>query len=281
MIYLNNTFFAAGYCTHNEWITRRGGAWASKLFPAICTLIHHPDHGYILFDTGYTERFNQHTKKWPFWLYQKATPVHIQAEQTLKVQLERKCIRPEEIRFIIISHFHADHIGGLRDFPQAQFICSKIAYEAIREESGFRALIKGYLAGLLPDNFESRLRYIEDTPLISLKKDLAPFQMAYDLFGDGSCMAIFLPGHAKGQIGLTYLNREGQRVFLVADSCWSTQAFKAYELPSPLTRFIHDNWDEYKDTLLKLHILSCQRSIKIIPSHCNEIACRLLDTPYA
>ena len=33
-------------------------------------------------------------------------------------QLKEKGISPDEIKYIIISHLHPDHIGGLKFFPK-------------------------------------------------------------------------------------------------------------------------------------------------------------------
>ena len=50
------------------------------------------------------------------------TKVVIEDHQELKNQLQSFGIKTNDINHIIISHFHADHIGGLQDFPNAK-IC--------------------------------------------------------------------------------------------------------------------------------------------------------------
>ena len=120
---LKVNFFQAGYCTHPEAIVMRDRPWKIMEFPSIVALISHPQIGSILFDTGYSNRFFQETSSFPFRLYALTTPVYFQDEDSAAYQLEKEGIQPETIQSIIISHFHADHIGGLGDFPQANFIC--------------------------------------------------------------------------------------------------------------------------------------------------------------
>ena len=65
----------AGYCLAKETHTIKGGNNINVKFNALWALIHHPINGYILFDTGYTKRFFEATKKYPNKLYANLTKV--------------------------------------------------------------------------------------------------------------------------------------------------------------------------------------------------------------
>jgi len=222
------------------------------------------------------------SRKWPLWLYQKITPVHVKDDQTLVHQLENKGIRPEEIKTIFLSHFHADHIAGIQDFPNAAILCSQKGYKAIAHTQGFGALRKGFAKGLLPEDVETRLLWIEDSKTVPLEHSLQPFIEGKDIFGDGSLLAIALPGHAEGQYGLLFKNQNQQSVFLIADSCWSSAAYRDYRLPSPITYLVHDQKKAYQETLLKLHRLyKSNPHIRIIPSHCQEVWKELIEGHHA
>lgn len=260
---LGYTLFEAGFCLHCEKMTLKKGRLKQAEYPALCALIKHPTKGYILFDTGYSNRFHQLTQKFPFFLYRWLTPVTL--HQPLHEQLVAHQINASEIKYIVISHFHADHIGGLNDFPNAQFICHPEAIESIRHKKGFKALLSGFLPGLLPNNFYQRLICLNNP--VSLNKSLQPFTTGYDLFQDGSLYAISLPGHAPGQIGLYF--KACKETFLVADSCWHQEAFQSLSYPSELTYLIHHNKKHYQQTIKRLHILyQSNQTIDIIPSHC-------------
>lgn len=245
-------------------MTLQTGQIKQRQYPSTCVLIKHEQAGYILFDTGYSDSFFSMTKRFPYSLYRYITPVTLQ--KSLKNQLIEQGIKPEEISYIIISHFHSDHIAGLADFPNARFICHPEALEDIRHKNRFKALLEAFLPGLLPKDFYERTLLCTDKPII-LDHSLHPFTSGFDLFGDQQLIAIPLPGHAKGHIGL-YLNGE-QKVFLVADSCWHQDAFKEGILPSNLTYLIHDNKEEYIQTIRNLHTLyQHNKSIQILPTHC-------------
>ncbi|WP_454783020.1 MBL fold metallo-hydrolase [Legionella sp. WA2022007384] len=262
--------FEVGFCKYCARMTLKNAHWKQSEYPALCTLIKHPTYGYILFDTGYTNRFFQLTQKFPFSLYRHLTPVML--KKSLKEQLAENNIQASEIKGIVISHFHADHIGGLKDFPNAQFFCHPDAINDIHQKTGIKALIQGFLPGLLPKDFYERLVLLKNE--IELKPSLFPFTTGFDLFNDGQIIAIPLPGHAKGQIGL-YFKAE-QDTFLIADSCWHQETFKELIFPSNLTYLIHDNKESYQQTIQKLHqLFKNNKEIDMIPSHCQHIRARL------
>jgi len=250
----------AGYCLHCERMTKVNGRFKNSQYPSFCALLKHPKHGYILFDTGYSERFNQLTQKFPESLYRRLTPMHL--TKSLSEQLAEMAIPAAAINYIIISHFHADHIGGLSDFPYAKFICHQEAYDDIHTKKGWKALLDGFLSELLPEDFAERLLIPDKS--IELDEKLYPFTHGFDLFEDKSIIMIALPGHAKGQVGIYFSS-----TFLVADSCWHSEAFQEMILPSVFTFLIHDNKQEYIQTLQRLHELYKRNNkIDIIPSHC-------------
>ncbi len=262
----------AGYCTQYEKLAITGGAFRKIKFPAIFGLIHHSQLGYILFDTGYSERFYRLTNTFPNRVYAKLTPVRIEPDQSAVAQLHRLGIAASEIKQIIISHFHPDHIGGLRDFPQAQFIYKHSAYQSLIRKKRMAALASGFLPGLLPENFETRSRDIENDSVISLPEQYAPFCRAYDILGDGSLLLVDLPGHAQGQLGL-FLSTNRGRFFLISDACWLKQSYQTSTPPKGLARLATHHWGDYLSTLKKINRLH-QRypEITIIPSHQNIVS---------
>lgn len=74
------------------------------------------DEGYVLYDTGTHPEANKGhwnpvlSKLFPF----KQTP-----EQRLEAQLALCGVKPEDIKTVVLSHFHCDHTGGLYLFPHA------------------------------------------------------------------------------------------------------------------------------------------------------------------
>jgi len=264
-------FFSAGYCTHPEKIVIKDGSSKSTRFFATFALIEHPERGLMLFDTGYSERFYTETKYFPFNIYAKITPVYFKEENSSVFQLKQLGINPDDIKLIILSHFHADHIGGVKDFPNAEFLCYKSAYEEIKGKKNLPALKKGFLPGLLPGDFESRLKFADSLNKINISGDYSPFESGFDVFGDRSLITVDVSGHSKSQLGLFI--KTGENIyFLVGDACWLSKSYREFILPHPIANIAFSDKKEYLSTLKKLYELHKKRTdIKIIPSHCSEI----------
>ncbi|AJQ97694.1 MBL fold metallo-hydrolase [Gynuella sunshinyii] len=265
---MNLQLLHVGHCFHPEAIITRGGSWKAQQFPAIVGLFKHPRLGHVLFDTGYAKRFLQATRPFPQRFYRWLTPMHLCDKQQLLTQLKDRGIERDDIRHIFVSHFHADHIAGLLDFPNATYICSRSGLQSMRQRTGINALIKGYLRDLMPEDFEQRVRFIEASPEYQLPVNMAPFSRAYDIFNDGSFLAIELPGHAFGHFGLlTAIGNDS--VFLIGDACWTEQTLITTSRPHPLANLVLSDKYQYYDTIDRLaQLYGYNRSIRIIPSHC-------------
>ena len=270
MVNVTYQLFEVGHCKHCERVTKKTGRLRAANFPAIVALISHPTKGKILFDTGYSARFFQYTKYFPFSLYRYLTPVTLTAN--LKQQLANQSIAAEDINYIILSHLHADHIGGVTDFSHAKLIMHPDTLTQSKQINQWRNLLKGFIPQLLPADYLTRLSPIGKSR--TLQAEFMPFEQGFDVFGDGSVMLVELPGHAKGQLG-AILNSK-PKAFLIADSCWHIDTILKADLPHKVTRLVHDNWAQYLKTITKLKQFNQNNpDIELIPSHCAKTFERL------
>ncbi len=267
----------AGYCDAHEHHAIRGGRKKKIAFDAVFALIKHPQEGFILFDTGYTKRFYEETSHYPEKIYANFTKVYINPEEEAVQQLQKLGIAPTEIKHLIISHFHADHVGGLKDFPAATFYCSAEAYNQVKQKNGFAAVRKGLLKGLIPADFDERVYLIDQCKKINNPY----FEVAYDLFGDGLIQLIGLNGHGAGQFGALLKTNE-KDIFLVADACWLSRSYQQLILPHPIVRLFFESWQQYKENLGRLHKFHKDHpEVLIIPTHCNATSSKIISTQIA
>ena len=261
----------AGYCQHPGFVVnpRRGGL-APHRFPALAVLLRHPSQGLILYDTGYAPRFFTETSTFPASLYGRLTPVTCPPAATVAAQLAGLGIEAADIRLVILSHFHADHVGGLLDFPGARLLYLRAALDPTYPRRPALANVRrGLLPGLLPPDLAARTTYADDLPLVPLP-GLLPFTHGHDLLGDGSLLGIDVSGHAPGQLGLLLTTATGRPLFLVADACWTHYAYENLELPWSGVRLIKHDMRQYLHQLRRLHALHARRpEVLLVPSHCQ------------
>jgi glyoxylase-like metal-dependent hydrolase (beta-lactamase superfamily II) len=244
-------------------------------------ILEHPREGLVLYDTGYSSRFIEATRSFPERLYSLVTPVACAPEETAVAQLAALGYRPDDVRQVVISHFHADHISALADFRKARFRCFRRAFETVRRRRRLHALCSGFLPALLPSDFEARLDFVDESHQYTLPVDLSPFARGFSLFGDESALAIPLDGHAHGQLGLLVQGSGGHRVFFVADACWLLDSLSAGRRPSPITHLLFDDPHAYHstfDALRQLHRSSSE--LLIVPSHCQQTLSNLMALPH-
>lgn len=262
----------AGHCTHPQAATIRGGSLRPAVFPALAALIRHPSEGWILFDTGYDRRFIEATGPLPERFYRWLTPTMIPPEQEVAAQLQARGIAPEEVRHVVLSHFHADHVAGVHHFEQAAIHCSRAGLDHVCSRGRLGALIAGTPSGLLPTDLAGRARFFEQAPRKTLHPDLAPFEAGADLLGDGTLLAVELPGHCVGHWGLVAQTEAGAH-FLVADAAWSSDAIRRDVPPPSLVANLLGNARSGRETLNRLHRLRRRNpDVRMIPSHCGECA---------
>lgn len=270
MVRLEWRVYEAGHCLHPEWSTRSGASLRPCAFPALVVLLRHPVQGWILFDTGYSEHFRAATARMPERLYPLVTPVRLRDNESVRAQLLRDGVDPDAVRWIVLSHLHGDHVGGVADFPAARVVLAREAWDAMRSHSRIGALRTGVLPALLAGRDPDALEWIEDRGTVDLVAPFEQFGRGFDLFGDASLVLVALPGHAPGHYGAVFDDGQGP-VFLVADASWSTQAIRDNMPPPRLTTAWMGDTTAYRLTLARLHALHRDAPhVRLVPSHCHE-----------
>lgn len=262
-----------GSCRHPEWSTRRDRPLRPVEYPMFAGVL---DRGgeLAVFDPGYAPRFVEATRPFPERFYRWLTPTDAPAGSALAASLARAGTLGA-VTTVVISHFHADHVAGLRDFPAARIVCSRKAWDHVRSLSGLSAVRAGYLKSLLPADIEDRLVFADDLPVRPLSPAFWPFVEGRDLFGDGSVLLTPLPGHSVGQLGAAFVAADGEPRFLIADASWSVPALRDDVPPPGLTLRLVGSPADFRDTWDRLRRLMRENpDTRLIACHCNESAHR-------
>ena len=242
----------------------QGGARKQVACHSLVALLGHPQGGWLLWDAGYAPHMLTVTQHFPYSLYRLATPLRLRPELAVAAQLPRLGLSPADIRAVLISHFHADHIAGLRDFPHSRFLALPEAYASVANVRGLAALRRAFIPSLLPPDFRSRLALLGDFT----GPELPALGRTLDYYGDGSLLLVRLPGHARGQLGLLAHTARGP-IFFVADSCWLARSVQENRPPSLIGGLIADDTTQLAATIARLHTFAQARpDVLIVPSHC-------------
>lgn len=260
--------FASGYCEAHAYVVNKKDGFGKTSFYAVWALMNIPKVGYVLFDTGYNNNFQLATTPFPERLYRWITPVYINEAQTAKSILEKKHIQAEDIKYIVVSHFHADHIAGLRDFPNAQIICSRAAYKEVKTLQGIRAVCKGILHKLLPDDFDKRVLIIEEFADNIFVNDDGMTE--FELFGTKILTFVLLPGHAKGMLGFI-CKSDTQKIFYATDASWSYHTYSEGILPHKIVKLFFDSWEDFIETQQKIKAFELNHNdYNVLFTHCKK-----------
>lgn len=255
-----------GECRGPGEIAARGTGWGRQRFPALAAALRHPEHGWTLFDTGYGERYFEATRAWPHRALRWALPVSLPAGERLETRMAAAGLRSGDVRRVIVSHFHLDHIAGLRGFPEAETVYADAAWRAVRDLSGWRAARAMFHPDVVDRaGLETRGRALRTGEAEPWEN----FPLTWDLFGDGSLRLVALPGHAPGQLGAVFHREpDGRRVFLVADALWTRENLRGRP-PHPLADFLMHDRATFRETLGRLsRFAAANPDTLLVPSHC-------------
>lgn len=264
----------AGHCVQLERFVRRGGPWRPIEFPSSVAILPHPGGGVALFDTGYAPRFHTATAALPYRLYSALLPTTCTEADAAVAQLAARGIAAAEVKLVVLSHLHGDHVAGLRDFPAARVVVGDGALTpGWRRASAWRNTAHGFVPALLPDDLQERLLPLADLEVGETGLG-GRLRNGFDLFGDGTAFVIPLPGHTEGHLGLWVPAYGVDGVLFVGDAVWHERAITHGELPLPFLRGRRPLYEQVVAELARLH--RQRPDLLIVPSHCSASLSRIV-----
>lgn len=233
--------YYCGYCVNHLNRIFKNTKKETRHFAAMVALFQHND-SYYLFDTGYSKLVLENG--WRSKVYNTLNPIIFNDKDSLVTQLANDNILPSDIKGIILSHLHPDHIGGLLDFPNSKIYVSKKTYLTLKNPKLFDIIFKN----LIPTNFENRIEILD-------------FEDEHDFFGDGSLILKDVSGHTNGQMGM-FLPE--YNIFYGADSTWGMDLID--KPMKAVARFLQKDFKAYQNTIEKIKEMQ-ENGIKVVVSH--------------
>jgi N-acyl homoserine lactone hydrolase len=198
-------------------------------------LIDHP-HGLALFDTG---------MKLENWPAQYRPDGDQRPDQAIERQLATIGIRPDDIKYVIMSHLHLDHAGGMPVFPKATFIVRKSELRAAWWPERFQG---HYIFDDFKETRDFGYMELDDTE-------------TFDVFLDGSVLCIDTKGHSQGHQSLLVSLPKSGKFVLAADAVAMAETLNEGVLPS-----VTWNMEETLRSLRKIQHMS-REGAKVLMAH--------------
>jgi glyoxylase-like metal-dependent hydrolase (beta-lactamase superfamily II) len=132
-----------------------------------CYLIKH-DNEYLLWDTG-----------------QPMTHPTAAPKTSLVDLLGQINVKPEQIKYVGISHYHGDHVGQVASFPKSTLLIGQGDWDVLTSPKPRE--------GANPAPFASWIKG---------ESKVEPVPLDKDVFGDGSVIMLYTPGHTPGHHSL-------------------------------------------------------------------------------
>ena len=162
-----------------------------------CYLVKHGDE-YLLWDAGHA-----------------LTAPNVAPKVSLVDLLAQLNVKPEQIKYVGISHYHGDHIGQVGSFPKSTLLIGKGDWDVLTSpkppENANPAPFANWIKG------ESKVE------LVPLDKDV---------FGDGSVIMLYTPGHTPGHHSLLVKLPQMGNVLLSGDLMHFRENYETNGVPA-------------------------------------------------
>jgi glyoxylase-like metal-dependent hydrolase (beta-lactamase superfamily II) len=162
-----------------------------------CYLIKH-DGDYLLWDTGHA-----------------MTAPNVAPKVSIVDQLAKLDVKAEQVKYVGISHYHADHTGQVASFPKSTVLIGAKEWDAITAPKP--------AAGVNFKPFESWIKG---------ENKVEPLALDKDVFEDGSVIVLRTPGHTPGHQALLVKLPQSGAYILSGDAVHFRENYDAFGVPA-------------------------------------------------
>jgi len=162
-----------------------------------CYLVKH-GADYLLWDTGHA-----------------MTTPNVAPKVSIVDQLAKAELKPDQIKFVGISHYHADHTGQVASFPKATLLIGAREWDAISAPKPAEGVnykpFEGWIKG---------------------ENKVEPETLDKDVFGDGSVIVLRTPGHTPGHQSLLVKLPQTGNVIITGDAAHFRENWDSNGVPA-------------------------------------------------
>lgn len=242
--------------TSQEGFSVRGGSLTRPFTSGLVAFVVEHPRGRLLIDAGVGRDVSEHLK---------TTPLLMQTLASLTVQrptidaLEAHGLAPSDLRGIVLTHSHWDHVSGLADLREVPVWIAPEELEHARSDDDGGKLYRQLEA-------EGPFRLQE---LTYSSGTYGPFPVSHDFFQDGSVVLVPMPGHTPGSIGVFVSLPNRQRFLIVGDTSWTKEGVDwPAEKPWLARRMVDHDPARVREELVLLHQLQrANPDLIIVPAH--------------
>lgn len=222
--------------------------------PVIVAVVERPD-GLVLIDTGWSRRACAFPHDDPGLAHAALLGLSVKPEDALASQLISLGYAPGDVRHVVATHLHSDHIGGVVDFERATVHVN---------DRELDATARGLRGGYTPE--------VRSLPrLSSYALDPVPalgFPFSRDLFGDGTVLALDGRGHTAGSVVIAIKLQDGWLLH-AGDAAQYVGEYRADEGAPPSLYARVMSWDlaEQRRTYGLLRGAESTHEARVVVSH--------------
>jgi N-acyl homoserine lactone hydrolase len=232
--------------------------------PVYSVLIEHPD-GLVLFDTscnpkGMTERWQEEIRV--------TSPFYANEEELLLNRLEKLGVRPDDIRYVVISHLHVDHSGGLEFFRKSEIIVHETEFTQTIKKFALKASNRADMGVYIWDDINAWMQNGLHWKLIP------PNVESFKLF-DGVTILNFGSGHAFGVLGMLIELPESGNILLASDAVYTSEN---YGPPVKMPGILYDSVG-YVSTIERIREIAKEKNAAVWFGHDKDQFESLIKSP--
>jgi N-acyl homoserine lactone hydrolase len=162
-----------------------------------CYLVKHGDE-YLLWDTGHA-----------------MTTPNVAPKVSLVDLLAKLELKPDDIKYVGISHYHGDHTGQVNSFPKATLLIGQREWDAISSPKPAEGV-----------NFKPFETWLKGDSKVE------PLPADKDVFGDGSVIILNTPGHTPGHRSLLVKLPQTGNILITGDAAHFHENLETDGVPS-------------------------------------------------